>query len=90
MKKKNKNKNKQKPYNLEFCHDLMMLVLYPGRPCNRTCHWLAGFMLLQANFNNISVISAEHQRSKTLLGNRGGDRMVVRFTTTCAISAYHY
>ena len=57
MKKKNKNKNKQKPYNLEFCHDLMMLVLYPGRPCNRTCHWLAGFMVLQANFNNISVIS---------------------------------
>jgi hypothetical protein len=25
-----------------------------------------------------------------LMGRRGGDHMVVGFTTTCAISAYHH
>jgi len=25
-----------------------------------------------------------------VLGHRGRDRIVVRFTTTCAISAYHH
>jgi len=54
--------NKQKPYIrsktiLEFCLPLMVLVLYPGRPCNHMCLWLFPFMVLNATFNNISIIS---------------------------------
>jgi hypothetical protein len=58
-------------------------------------------MVLSATFNNISVIS---WRSVLLVeetggpgififilrGRRGRDRMVVGFTTTCTISAYHH
>jgi len=28
--------------------------------------------------------------SSSFLGRRSGDRMIVGFTTTCAISAYHH
>jgi hypothetical protein len=49
------------------------------------------FMVFNATFNNISLIS----RSLMYIGNQvventGRDRMVVGFTTTYAISAYHH
>jgi hypothetical protein len=40
-------------------------------------------MVFNAIFNNISAVI-------TALGRRGRDRMVVGFTTTYAISAYHH
>ena len=55
---------------------------------------LVGFMVFNATFNNISVISCrlillvkENGRSGE---NHGLDRMVVRITTNYAISAYHH
>jgi hypothetical protein len=41
-----------------------------------------GFMVFNATFNNIAV--------NVLNRRRGRDRMVVRFTTTYAIGAYHH
>jgi hypothetical protein len=48
-------------------------------------------MVINATFNNIIVIllSKLHFHS-CIWCRRGRDRMVVRFTTTCAISAYHH
>jgi hypothetical protein len=49
---------------------------------------LVGFMVLKATFNNISVTSW----LSVLLVEETGVRyhVVVGFTTTCAISAYHH
>jgi hypothetical protein len=42
-------------------------------------------MVFNANFNYIF-----YEFSKETRGRRGRDRMVVGFTTTCAISVYHH
>jgi hypothetical protein len=58
-------------------------------------------MVFNATFNNVSVISWTsliYFRFSIKFGafinvhrgRRGRDRMVVGFTTTCAISAYHH
>jgi hypothetical protein len=55
-------------------------------------------MVFNATFNNISIISlwAALLAEKTgvpelkMVDRRGRDRMVVGFTTICAISAYHH
>jgi Sec-independent protein secretion pathway component TatC len=61
-----------------------------------------GFMVLNATFSNISVISWQSFLLPLSLyytvgvltyhiwGGRGRDRMVVGFTTTCAINAHHH
>ena len=38
----------------------------------------------------LNLISSKLVIPKSSRGRRGRDRMVVGFTTTCAISAYHY
>jgi hypothetical protein len=51
-------------------------------------------MVINATFNNISVIGISWWSvllvEETGGGRRGRDRMVVEFTTTYAICAYHH
>jgi hypothetical protein len=51
---------------------------------------LVWVMVFNATFNNISVISWQDNVTYFERGRRGRGRMVVGFTTTCPISAYHH
>ena len=54
-----------------------------------------GIVILQGKFNIILPVCIQYMyivgKYETYLGGRHGlDRMVVGFTTTCAISAFHH
>jgi hypothetical protein len=44
----------------------------------------------KTTLRNISIYKYTHKRLTSFRGRRGRDRMVVRFTTTYAIGAYHH
>ena len=79
---------------IECCNMISLIFLAFSHLQMSVVGLLVGFMVFNATFNNISVISwqlillvKENGRSGE---NHGLDRMVVRFTTNYAISAYHH
>jgi hypothetical protein len=71
-------------------------LLINGGPIENSFDGLVRFMVVNATFSNISTISWRPvlvmtlQTDFYLRGRRDRDRMVVGFSTTCAISAYHH
>ena len=54
-------------------------------------HWFLTWCYIHVYFDKSSINICSYVLFKMDLGgSRGCDRMVIRFTTTCAISAYHH